>query len=365
MEKYNENRFVLQLCKIKTYDREQLLELIDEGLDYPYILGHLLYNRIAGVAYTVLKQANILWMLNREFRNSIQMIYDSNCVRHESYMKTLSYLSSLLKDINIPYALLKGAFLNQVYKKGIRISNDVDVLVNQNNITEITTILKKNGFKQGNVRSGKFVEATRLEILSSRINRGETVPFIKEINLPQMKFCEIDINFSFDYRAKQENNMVEDFLYNAQPAICTDNAYMNTLSSTCFLIQLCMHLYKEATIMNWVKMGRDVSLYKYMDIYVYIVEFFNANFAKEFILLVKKYGLENECYYTLYYTKLLFDISNECLDNILESIEPTDLDFLNQIYDPETRKKYKFNIDYIEWVFSSKKLEKLNEVTNG
>ena len=61
MNKYNENQFILQLCKINTYDREKMISLINDGLDYPYILGHLLYNRVGGAAYTVLKESNLLF----------------------------------------------------------------------------------------------------------------------------------------------------------------------------------------------------------------------------------------------------------------------------------------------------------------
>ena len=270
MNKYNENQFILQLCKINTYDREKMISLINDGLDYPYILGHLLYNRVGGAAYTVLKESNLLFNMNREFRNTLKMVYDCNCIRQDSSKKVLSLLCRMFDNIGVPYALLKGSFLVDIYSKGIRTSNDVDILVNQNNISAITEMLRNNGFKQGNIRSGKFLEATRLEILSSRINRGETVPFIKEVDLPQMECCEIDINYSFDYKARQETNIVEEFLNNTQPSINTEYGSMNTLKISYFLIQLCLHLYKEATVLNWVKMGRDISLYKYMDIYVHI-----------------------------------------------------------------------------------------------
>ena len=41
-----------------------------------------------------------------------------------------------------------------------------------------------------------------------------------------------------------------------------------TLSLPDFILHLCAHLYKEATVMAWVEMGRDQSLYKYADLYL-------------------------------------------------------------------------------------------------
>ena len=168
-----------------------------------------------------------------------------------------------------------------------------------------------------------------------------------------MEFCEIDINYSFDYKARQETNIVEEFLNNTQPSINTEYGSMNTLKISYFLIQLCLHLYKEATVLNWVKMGRDISLYKYMDIYVFIYKFFDENFSDEFISIVKKYSL------------LLFDISNEYLNNILKCICPTNLEYLKHIFDPETKKMYEFKDSYMDWAFSNNKLEKLYEINYG
>lgn len=362
----DENNLILQLCKIYTYDKEKIQLLLNSNLDYPYILGQLLYNRLGGVAYTILRECDLLKELNREFRNSLEIVYNYNCIKQDSFCKTLDMLSAMFKSVDVSYALLKGAFLINVYDIGMRTSNDVDILVNQNQISEITDILKKNGFIQGNTRGGKFTKATRFEILSSRLNRGETVPFIKEVDYPFLKYLEVDINFSMDYKSDVNNNhMVEEFLKNTEMIIKTKQGYLPSLNRVYFFLQLCLHLYKEATVLNWVKMGRDVSLYKYMDIEVFIDKFFNMEFVNELITIVENLGLERECYYVLFYTKLLFSTRNENLDFALQSIIPNNLEYLCQIIDPENQKVYRFNEDYIDWIFSINKMEKLYEVGNG
>ena len=190
----NENKFILELCKFKYADKDKLTELMKERLDYPYILGHLLYNRVGDMAYYVLKQNELLHKVNREFRNTLKAIYEYNLSKTTSFIESLRALSPVCSDFGFSYAFLKGAYLVDIYPKGLRTSNDIDILINPENITELTNVLKTAGFRQGNIRNETFTPASRTEIISSRMNRGETVPFVKEVNLPGMKYLEIDVD---------------------------------------------------------------------------------------------------------------------------------------------------------------------------
>lgn len=96
--------------------------------------------------------------------------------------------------------MLKGAYLCAHYPDGYRTSNDVDLLVLPKDVTTIGNLLARSGFRQGNIRNGEFIPATRQEIIESKMMRGETVPYIKEVDLTFMKFFKVDINFSLDYK---------------------------------------------------------------------------------------------------------------------------------------------------------------------
>lgn len=43
-----ENAYILELCRFQDADPERLRDWMAQGLDYPYILGHLLFNRMGG-----------------------------------------------------------------------------------------------------------------------------------------------------------------------------------------------------------------------------------------------------------------------------------------------------------------------------
>jgi len=359
----NEIDFILELCKYIKPNETIINELINNGLDYPYILGQLLFNRVGGAAYYTLNKINLLGKMNREFRNTLKIIYETNRIKNESFKKALDYLSEIFTDTDIPYALLKGSYLVNIYPTGLRTSNDIDILINFKDSSGISGLLLNNGFVQGNIRNGELVKATRAEIISSQINRGEAVPFIKEINLPYMRFLEIDINFSLDFKPEQDKSIISEMLKKSTCVIKTENGDLYTLSKQDFLIQLCAHLYKEASVYSWVEFGRDQGLYKYLDIYLFISEFSEIIFTDLFEERIKNFGVEKECYYALKETKELFDTENNiALNAFLEKIKPNDISYLKEIYDPATRKKYKYEIPFKEWVFCGKRREYLNEV---
>lgn len=349
-----ENKFILNSCKYLQPDYDLLSDLANFNVDYIYILGQILYNRVGGVAYHVLEKSPLMNKLNREFKNTLKTIYETNIVKSESYKKSLGFLADILFSVNFPYALLKGSYLVSLYPMGLRTSNDIDILINFKDITAISNLLLKSGFIQGYLRNNTFAPATRAQIVSSQMNRGETVPFVKEVNYPYMKYLEVDLNFSLDFKPEKDSSIVEKFLDSASADIKTNNGELNTLSKDDFLIQLCSHLYKEATVYNWVEFGRDQGLYKYLDIYLILNTFENIiNYEK-----INELGLQKECYYALFGVNKLFDMGIS-----LDNINISDTGFLNEIIDVSNKKTYKHDMNFIDWVFYSKRKEMLYEIT--
>ena len=356
-----ENIFILELCKFISPDKDKLSELLEETLNFPYILGQVLFNRMGAAAYFTLESCGLLGKVNREFRTTLKSIYDVGIDKKSSFATAIEMLEDILKNFNFPYALLKGAYLYQSYPKGLRTSNDIDILIEQKNITPLSNILLENDFLQGHIRNGKFTQSSRKEILSSRMNRGETVPFIKKVDLPKMEYLEVDINFSLDYKARQENENVANMLAQTKQ-LFGKNLYV--LSEYDFLIHLCVHLYKEAVVKAIVDMGRDMSLYKFCDLYLLLSEQKNTDFYQGLITRIGELDLNKECYYALFYTKMLFDIKNDMLNTMLTSIEPEDTQYLRQVFNPTDGKVYEFDSDIVDWIFCFERMNKLYEVAS-
>lgn len=353
-----EKNFFRLLCNFKadSFDKSALT------FATPSVLGHLFFNRMQGIAYHTLKKHGLLGKVGREFRNSLSAAYEANLAKNQRFYACLAQLREVLDPINVPYAMLKGAYLCGKYPVGCRTSNDIDLLVLPKDVTRISEALSKNGFRQGNIQNGVFIPATRQEIISSRILRGELVPFIKEVNLPAMKYFEVDVNFSLDYKNSGEdalNSMLER----------RERKYVNgqdvpTLCDADFFIHLCTHLYKEATTLPWIKMCRDMTLYKYSDIYLLLDEMDEAVIGNVF-LRAHALGLEKECAFTILSTAALFDIKNEHaihLGNLVLNEFP---DYLHTVTAPAEKKTFVFREkDVASRFFAEDRATLLEEVEN-
>ena len=250
-------------------------------------------------------------------------------------MKCVQYLTVKLKQHENDYAKLKGANLCGKYPAGYRTSNDIDLLVRPECVTYIGKTLTENGFKQGNIRNDAFVPATRKEIIESKMTRGETVPYIKEMNLPFFKYLEVDLNFSVDYK-----NSNDDTVNKIISRAVTDDALGIKLpDKQDFFIHLCCHLYKEATTLPWVKMRRDMTLYKYLDIYMLLCEYTDDDIS-EIFKRAGELGVADICACVILWTCDLMKHENRYAMKLSEIALTGKAEMLDTVVAPAEHKEY-------------------------
>lgn len=348
-----------ELCnfKNKTFNEEHLVYAS------PQVLGMLFFNRMQGIAYDRMRRHDVLGKVNREFRNSLKNAYEQNVEKNRGYMSSLDYLSRILTKSKCKVAMLKGAYLCSHYPVGCRTSNDVDILVSPDDVTAVGKILSDEGFSQGYIRYDKFVPASRKEVIESKMMRGETVPYIKEVNLPYMRYLEVDINFSLDYK-NSENDMVSIMLDNSVVADIGD-IKIPTLEKADFFIHLCAHLYKEATTMPWIKMHRDMTLYKYADIYLLLSEM-NAGETVRIFDKAAGIGMAEICAYCILETADLFDVNNINAVITAQYVLANNPDFRLRVISPRDNKIYNYKTkNASERFFMENRIEDLTEVNDN
>lgn len=354
--KQKEKELFKSLCSFKDEKFDE--SLLDAAT--PTVLGHLFFNRMQAVAYGTLKKHNLLDKINREFRNSLKGAYNQNIEKNSSFFQCVQQVEEALSTCTCKYAMLKGAYLCRVYPEGYRTSNDIDLLVHPNDVTEVGSVLLCNGFRQGNVRNGKFEAATRKEIIESRMMRGETVPYIKEINLPGMQFLEIDINFSLDYKP-DDTNLLEEMMNNTVFAKLGDFR-VRTLRADDFFVHLCSHLYKEATTLPWVEMMRDMTLYKYCDIYMLLNDA-DEEYVDFLFQRAKKLCMEKICAFAVLQTSKLFSFKNLYAVKTAIKALGYDTDFIHRIVSPKDKKELIFTErNVLERFFADNRKDLLEEV---
>lgn len=350
-----EKELFVRLCSFKETKFDE--KLLDAAT--PEVLGHLFFNRMQAVAYGVLKKQGLLDKVNREFRNSLRVAYENNLIKNRSFFKCVRMLNAVLADCGCRYAMLKGAYLCRYYPAGYRTSNDIDLLVSPKDVTIIGKRLLQEGFMQGHIRNGIFQPATRKEIVESKMMRGETVPYIKEVSLPGMKYLEVDINFSLEYKPG-DTEVLESMLARAYTR-SVNKLDVTTLENADFFIYLCSHLYKEATTLPWVEMKRDMTLYKFADIYM-LLHTMDLQTLNEVMGRAKEMGMEKICAFAIAQTAALFMWHNDIAVKIADEVLKQDPQFIHTVVSPQEKAVYRYwNEDLVERFYSKnrKKLLKL------
>lgn len=335
------------LCRFLDPCREEIAQLLQKGAGTPAVLGHLLYNRMGGVAYHVLVQTGTADCADREFRNTLRDTWLQGLEKNRSFVRCRDLVGEILEDTGAEYALLKGAYLCDVYPAGCRTANDVDVLTEGRWVTPIGQALTKAGFRQGYIRGGKFMPATREKVIRAKMLRGETVPYILKVDLPYMQYLEVDLNFSLDYK-----NTADPALH-AFVSGTRSYGTCRILDSLHFMLHLCAHLYKEATTYPWVQMGRDMSLYKFCDLYLLLY----AYTLQDYALLAEKakeYDLLFPCYYALEATRTLLQIEDPMLLGCLARICPSDLRIMDRVVDPSGGRDFLYSVSDLRRRFFTK-----------
>ncbi len=160
------------LCRFLDPERERIAALLQAGAGTPAVLGQLLYNRMAGVAYHMLAKTGTQDLASREFRNTLRDVRLLSIEKNQSFIQCRNRVAEILEKSGAEYALLKGAYLCELYPPGCRTANDVDVLTEGKWITAIGNALQEAGFRQGYIKGGRFVPASRQEIIHRKMTRG-------------------------------------------------------------------------------------------------------------------------------------------------------------------------------------------------
>lgn len=339
-------------------ENEISLDCIEEGSVF---VDEVIKNRVSGIVYDNLTKMNQS-LMSADDLEKLRAAYLKDINKAKRFKKNMLYLCQVLKDCKFNYALLKGAFLTtQLYKEGHRTSNDIDILIEEQDIDKCQQTFFENGFIQGTYsEEDGLVPATRREIIMSRMNYGETIPLVKLIDGHPLF---VDINFSLDFKPPTEKNTIKSMLDRAVD-IQLDGGSFKSLEPIDFFIHLCCHLYKEATTYAWVEYNSDLSLYKFSDINLFLHRFNDKTFMNALIDRTNGFGVNKECYYTLVNSAIIYpglkNISG--YDDLVSQIKPQDLQFMKQIIMPMENRVMAYKLSFSEWFMCKDKVKYLEEI---
>lgn len=341
----------------------ELKRIITEPIDWSDVIFQMITHRTINMFYYNLKKFGLFETLEKE----LQRLLETQCqVFSERNSYYLTELATILKEFEknrLIVPILKGNLLASLVYPAIetRIFNDLDLIVKLDDIDAVTKALENIGFLQGHYDEDNnvIIEATRKEKLLQQVASHELQEFQKISENRFAKLVQVDVNHNILWKGTCPYKVdTRDLIERALP-IEINNAKGYMLDYIDNIIQLCCHLYKEATLMIWITDLRDLKIYKFADIYMYIKRFYAQIDWKLLVERVKGYHLEKVIYYNFHYLEMMF---GEIIPiDVMVELRPEDLTFLDE-YGIENKEPSKWEFDFFNRLFDTNRVLSIAQV---
>ena len=168
-------------------------------------------------------------------------------------------------------------------------------------------MLRDLGYMQGEYDRlrGGFCAFSRREVVTRRMNRGETAPFIKLTDDPEIPFVEADINFSLGSTPDEGRELLAEMIESGRQY--KGRVPLRVPEEELFFLHLILHQYKESSLYFMAERGKELDLYKLADIY-YLWKA-SAFDAEKLQSIVQRYGIGEKLGAVLWQVGEVFDDS--------------------------------------------------------
>ncbi|WP_054943547.1 nucleotidyltransferase family protein [Paenibacillus ihuae] len=307
-------------------EEEALYQLLEEEIDWGFVAGQLAHHRLSGYFCSGLRQDQAR-KLFPEFKKTLELIVKAQRRQTQEINDIILPVLQELEQQHIRYAALKGLVFNAtLYQMGDRRSNDSDLLVYEEDLDRLDTILRNFGYKQSLLPNNELIEASRKDKLIQRLNYHDLVPYVKKIDSDFVDFHEIDINFHFDSKYNDVTKLVLD--YGTVHYQYGDRGFLGLPWET-NLVHLCVHFFREGSNSLWSSGRRDVVLYKLIDIVNTIRSNTDTDKWNGWMTVIERLHLRKAAYYTLYHVNEFY--RNLVPSGVLEQLKPFEADYIDEI----------------------------------
>ncbi|WP_281884522.1 nucleotidyltransferase family protein [Paenibacillus sp. YYML68] len=327
--------------QLKPNEIDRLNELMRTHMNWAEVIGLIQAHKVPGICWkNVVDYVSDSKEKRLTFPKIIHYLETSHKVQILKAQEQLLHLSDICNEFEnkgIKYVVLKGIVLSQcVYQDfGARDFNDNDLLVQPSQLQESLEIIKSKGYVQGGVSPIKkeVKMKSRKDIITRPLVSHEVVPFIKKLDSTFIDHHMIDVHFSINLMSASRNDTIVNDLLDRSIEVNIEKNTIRTLDWVHHLIFLCIHFYKEATMLRDVLLYKDLLLVKLCDIY----HTFNTVSKRddwnsyEFLSCMERLEKQKEVYYSFYYLQELFHEEN--ISEFLSQIHlKEDKAFINEVY---------------------------------
>jgi hypothetical protein len=195
--------------------------------------------------------------------------YYANRRRNQELWREFQPLIGALSRWGKPFAVRKGFVQTAEFYRdiGLRRMNDLDLLFPASGVGDARTALASAGFAQGRVSaSGDRIEPfSRRTQLTWAASLNNLLPFQKLSERLDIFAYIVDVCVS-PLPVHRGSDSVVSAMLARRRLVTVDGHEVPALDPVDHLIDLCLHLYKEATALFYIESGKDLQLSKFLDV---------------------------------------------------------------------------------------------------
>lgn len=357
-----ENLLILLCSKghLDETDRGVLRQLMSEDLNWKEILYQSVVHRQLNMVYYQLQVHDLLDAVDDEIVKAMRWQYSVIESKNRLYFKELTEISRALNEADVRAVVLKGVMLSsQVYPAlQTRYFNDVDFLIKLSDAPKVTEVLYSLGYVQGQFDTKAKVvnEVSKSQKRFHQLTTHELQEFLRPTDNPFVDVLEVDINHSILWVGNCPYSVNNEEIVDRAVQVELNGAKTYVLNLEDGLIQLACHLFREATIIHWIKELRDLKIYKFSDIFMYLKKYGDRINWGWLLDYVAAHKLNKILYYVFHYLNQMYGpvVDKE----IMARLEPENKDYLDE-YGVENDSPSKWACDFSTRLFDLNRVQEV------
>jgi hypothetical protein len=257
-------------------------------------------------------------------------VYEGNRRRNLAVGDEYAKVLRALEAADMAYAIRKGPVLTEgVYHDlGLRRIGDLDVLLHRESLPEFTAIAAGLGYQQGHLSGNaeQVVPFDRQTQLVWRVHVSQSaLPLLKPAQRDDVEAFVLDPAFSLFQPSSGITADVGEFLDRAAPTTAFGEA-ARMLDEVDQVIDACVQLHVEATLIFYIEIGKDLTIGKFLDL-VQLLGRLPAAGLETLAERVARYGCTDSVAYAVQHAALLYP--DDVAPGLVAEYTPADPDLLH------------------------------------
>ena len=278
-------------------------ELLVNGIDWHKVVEYALRNKVLYLIIKNLKRYGCYDFVPEYLKILIDDSVRCNIIRNNLKFSELQNLCSIMEDRGVVIVPVKGAYMiDHVYKdRSARATNDMDALILKKDIPQVNKIMRELDYTTDKYdkETNKLVKRTTAQHMLYKTKMYNLLPYVKLISDP------IDMQMIFDF------SHALDFSLDAKPVQeMIESSYLDgkirKLLPEHFFVHMCCHHYREASHVEWLRIGQDLNLIKFCDIREFIINELTDTQMEKAISFSKKHNVEKAVYFVLHFLNIIY-----------------------------------------------------------